>query len=134
MTLYYFGGNAGWQRRGAVSVKLQRSHYSKKTADMETFLDHKIIAVYQLNATDDFINAVGDTIFTFTCSFRDSFKGESAFIMTAQDAQLKQGAVFMLIEQEMKFEMLGLSQAQTIDDENSDEEEEDSDELDFSMM
>ena len=104
----------------------------KKTADMETFLDHKITAVYQLSAPDDFINAVGDNIFTFTYSFRDSFKGESAFIMTAQGAQ--QCAIFMLIGQEMKFEMLSLSQAQSIDDENSDEEEEDSDELDFSMM
>ena len=95
---------------------------------MDEFLDHKITAVYQLNAPDDFIEAVGDNIFSFTYSFRGGYKGECAFVMAAQDA------LFMLVGQEMKFEMLSLSHAQSIDEENSDEEEEESDDLDFSMM
>jgi len=101
----------------------------KDTVEAETFLDHKINSVYQLD--DDsgaLLNAVGENIYGFTYSFRDSFKGESAFVLASGDV------VFMLVGQKNEFEMIGLAQAETIDDDDSDEVEEDSDDLDFSMM
>ena len=100
----------------------------KKTVDEETFLDHKINLVYQLDEAAELAAAIGDGIYSFTYSFRDSFKGDPAFVLTAGDA------LFMLVGQKLDFQMIGLAQAETIDEENSDEEEEDSDELDFSMM
>ena len=98
------------------------------TVDEETFLDHKITAVYQLAATEDFISAVGNDIYNFTYSFRDSFKGEAAFIMATANS------LFMLLGQKTEFEMLNLTQAESIDDDNSEDEDEDSDDLDFSIM
>ena len=97
--------------------------------DTETFLDHKITAVYQLDeAPQELIDKVGEDIYFFTYSFRDSFKGESAFILAAAEA------LFMLVGQKLDFQMIGLNQAETIDEENADEEDEDSADLDFSMM
>ena len=97
--------------------------------DAETFLDHKITAVYQLgDAPADMEKDLGEDIYGFTYSFRDSFKGESAFIMAAG------GALFMLIGQKLDFQMISLAQAESIDEENSDDDDEDSDDLDFSMI
>ena len=97
--------------------------------DAETFLDHKITAVYQLDeAPKDLIKKVGEDIYLFTYSFRDSFKGESAFVLAAAEA------LFMLVGQKLDFQMIGLNKAETIDEENLDEEDEDSGDLDFSMM
>jgi len=98
------------------------------TVDADTFLDHKITAVYQLDAAEDFIVAIGNDIYSFTYSFSNSYKGEPAFIMTAANA------LFMLLGQKTEFNFLSLAQAESIDDENNDDEEEDSDDLDFSMM
>ena len=101
----------------------------KNTVDAETFLDHRIVAVYQLDETGaDFLNAVGEDIYSFTYSYRDSFKGDAAFLLTSGNT------LFMLVGQEAEFEMLGLTQAEVIDDDDSEGEEEDSGDLDFSMM
>ena len=100
-----------------------------QTVDAETFLDHKITAVYQLDdAPQELIDKVGEDIYFFTYSFRDSFKGESAFVLSADQA------LFMLVGQKLDFQMIGLAQAEIIDEENVDEEDEDSGDLDFSMM
>jgi hypothetical protein len=93
--------------------------------DTETFLDHKITSVYQLGASPEFLSAVGETIYAFTYSFRDSFKGDSAFVLASG------GALFMLVGQKQEFEMLGLANAGAIDEANSEDEEEESDDLDF---
>ena len=101
----------------------------KETADAETFLDHKITAVYQLDdAPKELLAAVGEEIYKFIYSFRDGYKGDPAFVLAAG------GSLFMLVGQKLVFEMIGLAQAEFIEDENSDDEEEDSDDLDFSVM
>jgi hypothetical protein len=122
-------------KAGGGAAELVPSSYSapidlKTKADTDTFLDHNITAVYHLD-TDDakFVKAVGDGIFVFDYCFRDSYKTDPAFVMASG------GALFMLVGQKAEYEMIGLAQAETIDDENSDEEEEeDSGDLDFSMM
>jgi len=101
----------------------------KDTVDAETFLDHSISAAYQLDeAGAELVSAVGDKIYTFTYSYRDSFKGDSAFVLSAA------GTLFMLVGFKTEYEMLGLAQAGAIDEvEAENEDEEESDELDFSM-
>ena len=113
---------------GSVPSSFSSPIELKQTVDAETFMDHKITSVYQLDEAAELIAALGDSIYSFTYSFRDSFKGDPAFVLAAG------GALFMLVGQKLDFQMIGLAQAETIDEENSDEEEEDSDELDFSMM
>jgi gamma-glutamyltranspeptidase len=96
--------------------------------DAETFLDHKITAVHQLNAPRELVDAVGEDIYTFTYNYRDDYKGDPAFVLVSVDA------LFMLVGAKAEFQMIGLAQAESIDEENPDEDEEESDELDFSMM
>jgi hypothetical protein len=101
----------------------------QEIVDAETFLDHKINLVYQLDGAAELISAMGDDIYCFNYSFRDSFKGDPAFILASGNS------LFMLIGEKLEFEMLSLAQAETVDDDDdSDEEEDDSDDLDFSMM
>jgi hypothetical protein len=100
----------------------------KNKVDAETFLDHKILAVHQLNAPKELVAAVGEDIYTFTYNYRDDYKGDPAFVLVSGDA------LFMLVGAKAEFQMIGLAQAESIDEENSDEDEEESDELDFSMM
>ncbi|GHV84714.1 hypothetical protein AGMMS50230_03220 [Spirochaetia bacterium] len=116
-------------------AELIKSSYSgpielKNTVDTDTFLDHSISTVYQLEeAPAELTAAVGDNIYTFTYSYRDSYKGDTAFILTSDNT------LFMLVGFKTEYEMLGLAQAGTINEtEETDEDaEEESDELDFSM-
>ena len=101
----------------------------KNTVDPDTFLDHRITFVYQLDeAPEELIKEVGEEIYSFTYSYRDSFKGDPAFVLAAG------GTLFMLVGQKTEFEMLSLAQAEVIDEDDSEDEDDDSDDLDFSMM
>ena len=100
----------------------------KNAVDADTFFDHNIVSVYQLDeAPAELLKAIGKNIFTFTYSFRDSFKGETAFVLAAADT------LFMLVGYKTQYEMLSLAQAEAIDETESEDEEE-SDDLDFSMI
>ncbi|MDR2661982.1 MAG: hypothetical protein LBC31_03185 [Treponema sp.] len=100
----------------------------KDTVDDETFLDHSITSVYQLDgAPRELAAAVGDKIYAFTYSYRDSYKGDTAFVLAAE------GTLFMLVGYRTEYEMLTLDQAGAIDETNGEEDEEEPDELDFSM-
>ena len=100
----------------------------KNTVTAETFLDHRISFVYQLDeAPEELLAAVEKDIYSFTYSYRDSFKGDTAFIMAAE------GTLFMLVGQKTEFEMLGLAQASVIDEDDLEDDEEESDDLDFSI-
>ncbi|MCL2128824.1 MAG: hypothetical protein FWH35_00525 [Treponema sp.] len=118
---------------GSEAEKIPSSYSSPiilgNTVDAETFLDHKISLVYQLDeAPKELLSAIGEDIYSFTYSYRDSFKGDSAFVLAAG------GTLFMLVGQKTEFEMLGLAQAGVIDEDETEEDDEDSGELDFSMM
>ena len=100
----------------------------KQTVDTDTFLDHDINLVYQLEGDDELLNAVGEDIYSFTYSYRDSFKGDPAFVLKAANT------LFMLVGRKAVFEMLNLTQAETIDNDDSEDDEEESGDLDFTMM
>lgn len=98
----------------------------KETADTEVFLDHNIVSVYQMeDAPDKFIKAVGKKIFTFIYSFREDYKGDPAFLLVSNEV------LFMLVGSRAEYQMLSLENAEAIDETDSDEEEEVSDDLDF---
>jgi hypothetical protein len=100
----------------------------KDAVDFEEFFDHTITAVYQLDATEDFIAAVGEKIYSFSYNYRDSYAVSPAFLVVSS------GTLFMLAGYKTEYEMLGLEQAGAIDEEDVEEdEEEESDGLDFSM-
>ena len=99
-----------------------------ETVDAAIFLDHNITAVYHLqDAPADFITAVGDKIYAFTYSFRDSYKGDPAFVLVSGSS------LFMLVGIRAEYEMLTLAQAESLDETESEDDEEESDDFDFSM-
>jgi hypothetical protein len=98
----------------------------EREASAEEFLDHGITAVYQLDgASPELLAGIGDRIFTFVYSFRDSYEGSQAFLLASG------GALFMLVGYRTAFEMLSLSEAGAIESEEGEEEE--GGEIDFSM-
>ena len=98
-----------------------------ETVDTTALLDHNITAVYQLDAPAELVRAVGDAIYGFTYSYRDSYRGDAAFILASGET------LFMLVGYRTEYEMLGLAQASSIDEAEGEDEEEETDELDFSM-
>jgi hypothetical protein len=92
----------------------------------EDFLDHSITAVYELPG-NELAGAIGEDIYTFRYNFREGYSDSPAFLMAAD------GVAFMLVGYKNDFEFLGLDEASFVaeDDETEDEE---SDDLDFSMF
>jgi hypothetical protein len=127
-------------RNDGSDAELVKSSYSapvelKDPVDAETFLDHSITSVYQLDgAPEELLSAVGDKIYTFTYSYRDSYKGDTAFVLASGGTPVstKAGTLFMLVGYRTEYEMLSLAQAGAIDETDAEEDEE-PDELDFSM-
>jgi len=100
---------------------------------VEEFLDHSITATYQMDdAPQEFINAIGNDIYTFNYLFRDGYDGSPAFLLTAEDAA-KNKNLFLMTAALNQFEMLKLEQCSVID-EIDEEDGEDSDDMDFSMF
>lgn len=96
-------------------------------ATPDDVLAHAVTAVYQLvDAPEGFAAAVGDTIYRFDYAFRAGYTTSPAFLLASD------GAVFFLVGQPTPFELVGLDQpAVVVDDETQDE---DDDEIDFSML
>jgi hypothetical protein len=102
----------------------------KDTVDCEEFFNHTIEAVYQLDALDatkELAAAVGDRVYAFTYSYRDSYAGSPAFLVAVSEV------LFMLVGYRNEYEMLSLEQAGAVDEFEEEDEEEAGDELDFSM-
>lgn len=97
-----------------------------ETVDCDEFFNHTISAVYQLDAPE-LAEALGQDVYVFSYSYRDSYEGSPAFLLAAS------GSVFMLVGHKTEYEMLSLEQAGAIDETGEEEEEEESGELDFSM-
>jgi hypothetical protein len=95
----------------------------------EEFLDHSITAIYQLAGADpELVGAVGEKIYAFTYSFRDSYEGSPAFVLASG------GVLFMLVGYSTVFEMLSLNEVGAIEpEENEAGDGDDDDEIDFSM-
>ena len=119
-------------------VSLISSSYSipielKETVTYEEYLDHSITAFYQLeNIDNELIEWIGDNIYRFDYCYRDSYEGKPAFLLVSEDAD-KNKQLFMMLGIPNNFEMLSITQSEVIIDETS-EEEEDNEEIDFSMF
>jgi hypothetical protein len=116
-----------------ISSYNTQTELSKKVS-IEEFLDYSIKSFYQLDgASDELISLIGDDIYSFTYSYRDSYEGKTAFILTSEDAE-KNKHLFMMIGALNEFEMLSLTQTAIIEEEPEIEEEEEDAEIDFSMF
>jgi len=104
-----------------------------KKADIEEFMNYSIKMFYQLDTTEEFINTIGYDIYKFIYSYRDSYEGKMAFILTSEDAE-KNKHLYMMVGVLNEFEMLCLNQTSIIEDEPEVEEEDDDSEIDFSMF
>ncbi|MDR2861212.1 MAG: hypothetical protein LBV07_01500 [Syntrophobacterales bacterium] len=103
-----------------------------RTATAEDLLDCSITAFYHLkDAGDDFIAAIGNDIYTFDYCYRDSFEPSPGFLLTAEIDGTKE--LFLFTGVPNKFEYIGLNELAVADDSES-EDEEDSDDIDFSML
>ena len=98
----------------------------------EEYLNHSITAAYQMDEADvALIEAIGDDIYTFSYSYRDSYSGSPAFLLTADDPEMGK-RLFLMIGELNSFEMLKIEEAGII--EEAEEETEADEELDFSMF
>ena len=91
----------------------------------ELFLDYCITGFYGLPG-GDLARAVGNDIYIFDYCYRASFDPTVAFILTGE------GAAFMFVGYKAVFEMLSLPEEVSIDEDE--EEGDEDDEIDFSMM
>jgi len=98
----------------------------------EEFLNHNITATYQLDDTDEsLIEIIGDDIYSFPYNYRDSYDGSPAFLMAAEIPEIGK-KLFLMIGALNVFEMISLDKMGIIED--TEEEPDTEDELDFSMF
>jgi len=109
-----------------------------KPVSPEEFLDHEIIAFYQLDfantgaeagtsAGADFIKALGRDIYAFVYNLRADYEGTQAFVL-AQD-----GTAYMFTGNKTDFQYMSMEMAGAVEEE-TEELEEEGDDLDFSFM
>lgn len=131
-----------WVDRGSLKVvsldggeaQLIKSSYDttialSQTATPEEFLDCAITAFYQIpDADPELIAAAREKLFTFDYIYRDGYETQRAFLVE------NEGALFMMLGYKAELEMLSLDEAGVIEEEPEEAEEEESDEIDFSMF
>jgi hypothetical protein len=101
----------------------------EKTATIDEYLGHDIRSVYQIGPETDLSPLMAEltkgTIYTFPYSFRGGLEADTAFLLLAAD-----GTPFIAIGCPTKLEFVGLDQTAML----TEEDEGDSEEIDFSMM
>jgi len=118
-------------------ARLTPSSYSavielmRKATD-EEFLDCSITGFYHLVGADPgLIAAVGGDIFTFDYCYHDAYETSPAFVLATEiDGSME---LFMFVGVRNDFPFIGLDEVSTPDEGQTDEEEE-SDDIDFSMF
>ncbi len=104
----------------------------KQTADIEEFLDHSIRLCYALQGElpAALLKALADgTIFKTEFSYRGGINPDPAFVMQGDD-----NTNWLLIAEANKIEYVTLEQAAVIAATEEEDEETESDELDFGML
>ena len=96
-------------------------------ASVDEVLDHAISAIYQLDGASGLVEAIGADIYRFSYSYNGGWYGTHAFVLVSGET------VFMLLGHRTEWDYVGLEQAGAIV-EDAEVEDEDSDEIDFSMM
>jgi hypothetical protein len=100
-------------------------------ASEEDLLDCSITAFYHMEADEDFVKAVGGDIYKFDYCYRDAYESSPAFLLTSEIDSKK--GLFMFIGKENAFEFLGLTEISVAEDTEAEDEEE-GDDMDFSMF
>jgi hypothetical protein len=95
--------------------------------DENEVLDHAITAIYQLDGADGLREAIGTDIYRFSYSYNGGWYGTNAFVLVSGEN------VFMLLGYRTEWDYVGLDQVGAIV-EDAEAEDEDSGEIDFSMM
>ena len=102
---------------------------AEKVTD-EEFLDCSITSFYYLaNSKPELLDAIGDDIYKLDYCYRDSYETDPAFLLVSEVKGKKE--LFMFVGIPNDFEFIGLNE---IIAEELDEEEEESDEIDFGMF
>lgn len=97
------------------------------TATVEEFLDHVWKSVYQLDNAE-LAAKVGNDIYAFPFSYRGGVSADEGYLQKSGDN------LFLFTGEKVDFEMIGVKEEAVLDDEDTPADEEETDELDFSMM
>ena len=108
----------------------------KKVTELEEivsvneYLDHTAKSIYQLEASDELLELVkaADGIYKFTFNYTASYQPDPAFLVE------NEGILFMVVAEDAGFEFIGLAEVENTVLVEDEEDEETSDELDFSMF
>jgi len=96
----------------------------------EEFLDCSITSFYYLaNSKPELLDAIGDDIYKLDYCYRDSYETDPAFLLVSEVKGNKE--LFMFVGTPNDFEFIGLNE---ITAEEMDDDEEESDEIDFGMF
>jgi hypothetical protein len=97
----------------------------------EAFLDCSITSFYYLaNSKPELLDAIGDDIYKLNYCYRDSYDTDSAFLLVAEVNSKKE--LFMFVGTPNEFEFIGLNEI--VAEELNDDDEEESDDIDFGML
>jgi len=136
-------GDGKWVERSQLKIvtadgsdaELIPSSYGKVNepvkASEEELLDCSITAFYHMETNEDLVNAIGADIYKFDYCYRDAHESSPAFLLTSEIGGERE--LFMFIGKENAFEFIGLSEI-SVAENNETEDEEDSDDMDFSMF
>lgn len=117
-----------------AEAELLPSSYSvtvalRDKATPEQLLDHDITDFYALrDATDEFVRAVGENIYTFDYCYTEGCEGSPAFVLAAQ------GTLYILVGRRLIFEMTGYDEPEFIDEDPDDDALPEDGEVDFAMF
>ena len=100
-----------------------------EVVSVDEYLNHSVKSVYELDAPEEVEKAVkeADGVYKFEFNYTASYSPDPAFLVANEDA------LFMIVAEDCGFDFIGLQEVESavlVDD----DEEEDGDELDFSMF
>lgn len=100
----------------------------RKKVSAEEYLNHNVTDFYALADTpEELVQAVGQDIYAFSYCYTAGCEGFPAFVLASD------GGLFLLIGQQLRFEMIGYDEPGFID-EDPDGEEAENEEMDFAMF
>ena len=104
----------------------------ERKATEEELLDCSITTCYHMrDASDELIAAIGADIYAFEYCYRDSYETSPAFLLTSEIGGKSE--LFLMVGVQNVFDYIGLEELAVVSDDEPDDEEE-SDDIDFSMF
>jgi len=123
--------NADGSERVMTPSSYSRENALAEKVTDEEFLDCSITSFYYLaNSKPELLDAIGDDIYKLDYCYRDSYETDPAFLLVSEVKGKKE--LFMFVGIPNDFEFIGLNEI--IAEELDDDDEEESDEIDFGMF